>query len=58
MSGGHEHCTLAETQCHCVQSYVKKYLLGQAGEPAAIEPQPGYTFDRSRWIDWVTPRLN
>jgi len=36
---------------------VKKYLLGQAGEAAAIEAPNGYDFDRTKWIDWEAPSL-
>jgi hypothetical protein len=36
---------------------VKQYLLGQAGEPAAIETPSGFTVDRAKWIDWSTPTL-
>jgi hypothetical protein len=57
LSGGHDHCTLPMSQYHWVQSYVKEYLLGQAGEASAIETPNGYTFDRAKWIDWSTPTL-
>ena len=57
LSGGHDHCALPTSQNHWVQSYVKKYLLGQAGEASAIETPAGYTVDRARWIDWTTPTL-
>ena len=57
LSAGHDHCVLPTSQNHWIQSYVKKYLLGQAGEPSAIETPTGYTFDRTKWIDWDTPTL-
>jgi len=53
----HDHCQLPSSQVHWVQSYVKKYLLGQPGESSAIETPAGYTFDRAKWIDWTTPEL-
>lgn len=57
LNTGHTHCELPQAQHHWVTSYVAKYLLGQEGEPAAIETPPGYDFDRPRWIDWSTPEL-
>jgi hypothetical protein len=53
----HPHCQLPSSQVHWVQSYLRKYLLGQAGEDSAIETPAGYTFDRAKWIDWATPTL-
>lgn len=53
--GGHDHCGLPQSQYHWVQSYVKKSLLGQAGEAAKIEGP--YGFDKAKWINWTTPTL-
>lgn len=53
--GGHDHCSLPSTQHHWVQSYMKKYLLGQTGEADKIEGP--YSFDKAKWIDWTTPTL-
>lgn len=53
--GGHDHCSLPATQNHWVQSYMKKYLLGQTGEADKIEGP--YSFDKAKWINWTTPTL-
>lgn len=58
LSSGHDHCALPSSQYHWVQSYVRKYLLGGAGEASAIDTPGGYTFDRKKWIDWTTPKLD
>lgn len=57
LSTGHDHCALPMSQYHWVQSYVKKALLGETGEPSAIDTPAGYNFDRAKWIDWTTPVL-
>ncbi len=53
--GGHTHCSLPAGQNHWVQSYIKKYLLGQTGEADKIEGP--YSFDKAKWINWTTPTL-
>jgi hypothetical protein len=58
LSGAHDHCSMPTTQYHWVQSYVKKYLMGQTGEAAKMELPSGYSFDRAKWINWTTPTLN
>jgi len=58
LTTAHDHCSLPERQHHWVQSYVRQYLLEEAGEPSAIETPPGYSIDWNRWIDWETPILN
>lgn len=57
LSGGHDHCSLPDSQLHWITSYVKRALLDLEGEPPAIETAAGYTFDRAKWIDWETPTL-
>lgn len=54
--GGHDHCSLPNSQYHWVQSYVKKYLLGGNGETAKIEAT-GMSFDKTKWMPWTTPQF-
>jgi hypothetical protein len=53
----HDHCALPSDQYHWVQSFVKKFLLGQTGEAPAVESQVPRVFDRSKWIPWTVPVL-
>lgn len=57
LTTGHDHCALPQSQYHWVQSYVKKFLLGQTGEAAKVEAPASHTYDRTKWVDWTTPTL-
>lgn len=54
--GGHNHCSLPESQRPEVESFVEKFLLGNQGANTYISTTP-YGTDLASWMKWSTPKL-
>ncbi len=56
--GGHNHCQLPASQFGDVNSFVKKFLLGDASANTNVQKTDGtFSTDAGAWIDWKTPAL-
>ncbi len=56
--GGHNHCQLPVSQFGAVNSFVKRYLLGDSTVDTNVQKTDGtFSTDTKLWIDWKTPVL-
>ena len=55
--GGHTHCVVPDSQIPEIESFVKKFLLGNTTVNTNIA-DTYYNIDLSRWITWTAPSLS
>lgn len=56
--GGHGHCSFPSSQQPELTAYIQKFLLGKSSDTKVFKSDKSYTFNKSKWIDWIIPNFN